>query len=71
MVFGGLISQFGFHIGSDVFTRGNAASTEASRQTNTDSKEVSRSTFAAVFSKPKVWRFFTIMLFTLFLMATS
>ncbi|WZZ13522.1 ubiquitin-like-specific protease 1D [Brassica napus] len=39
--------------GSDVFTRGNAASTEASRQTNTDSKEVSRSTFAAVFSKPK------------------
>ncbi|CAN6865695.1 unnamed protein product [Brassica oleracea] len=34
-------------------SRGNAASTEASRQTNTDSKEVSRSTFAAVFSKPK------------------
>ncbi|KAF8075500.1 hypothetical protein N665_1090s0016 [Sinapis alba] len=39
---------------SDVFGRGNAASTEASRQGNRDSKEeVSRSTFAAVFSKPK------------------
>ncbi|KAG2302553.1 hypothetical protein Bca52824_031204 [Brassica carinata] len=40
--------------GSDVFGGGNAASTEASRQGNRDSKEeVSRSTFAAVFSKPK------------------
>ncbi|KAJ0265880.1 Ubiquitin-like-specific protease 1D [Hirschfeldia incana] len=40
--------------GSDVFARGNADSPEASRQAKTtDSKEVSRSTFAAVFSKPK------------------
>ncbi|CAH2047562.1 unnamed protein product, partial [Thlaspi arvense] len=39
--------------GSTVFARGIAASKDTTRQGNTDSKEVSRSTFAAVFSKPK------------------
>lgn len=64
MVFRGFISRFTFRIGSDVFGGGNAASTEASRQGNRDSKEeVSRSTFAAVFSKPKVWGFYYTMTF--------
>lgn len=39
--------------GSDVFARGNGASADAYRQGDTDSKEVSRSTFSAAFSKPK------------------
>ncbi|VVA94071.1 unnamed protein product [Arabis nemorensis] len=39
--------------GSDVFAPRNATSKDTSRPGNTDSEEVSRSTFASFFSKPK------------------